>query len=156
MNAPIAPLTGIRRCTDADIEWMVEVATTRYPGQFDVEAVKAWGKERLANPQMVFYRGKRSFGACHLANRFNAPSRKQAYLTLLYSIPVEAASLAASREPLRIAEKLVSWAKEQGATKFWFSDMTQTDLGRFAAVLGGKLAGHTYVIDLDGQGTPYG
>ena len=89
MNVEIAERTQIRRCTADDIDWMVEVATTRYPGQFDVEAVKAWGKERLVNPQMVFYRGKRSFGACHLANRFNAPSRKQAYLTLLYSIPAE-------------------------------------------------------------------
>lgn len=154
-SAPQTAPQQIRRCTEADIEWMVAIGEERYPGQFDTESVRAWGRERMVNPLMAFFRGERSFGACHLANRFNAPSRKQAYLTLLYS-GKDSPSFALSLEPFFISQALIEWARGQGATKFWFSDMTGTDLGPFVKKLGGKLAGHTYVIDLDGKGTPYG
>lgn len=152
MNAPIAATTGIRTCTEADIEWMSQIAHAHYPEEFDLKSVAAWGRERMGNPSMTFLRGERTFGIAHLARRFHAPDRVQAYLTLLYAEPGKTLS----SEPFRIVKGLVDWAKEQGATKFWLSDISGHDLGAFAKHLGGRLAGHTYVIDLDDKGKRYG
>jgi len=149
---PRFPPPDIRRCGADDIDWMADIAWRRYPDEFDFESAKAWGAARINDPQMRFVRGIRTFGVAHLARRFNAPKRVQAYLTLLYADPGKTLST----EPFRIVEALVAWAKEQGATKFWLSDISGCDLGPFAKRLGGRLAGHTYVIDLDSEGTRYG
>ncbi len=152
MNAPIPESTGIRRCTEADIEWMAQIAATHYPGEFDASSAAAWGRARMSNPEMTFLRGQHTFGIAHLARRFHAPSRVQAYLTLLYAEPGKTLS----SEPFRIVKGLVAWARGEGATKFWLSDISGHDLGGFAKHLGGRLAGHTYVIDLDDKGGRYG
>ena len=152
MNVTLSPSTGIRKCTEADIEWMAQIAHAHYPDEFDLASVAAWGRERMNNPSMTFIRGERTFGIAHLARRFHAPARVQAYLTLLYAEPGKSLS----SEPFRIVKGLVAWAKGQGATKFWLSDISGIDLGVFAEHLGGRLAGHTYVIDLDDNGKRYG
>ena len=152
VNPRPLPPPAIRRCTQADVAWMAGVAHRRYPGEFDLKSAVAWAAQQVNNPQMVFIRGDRSFGVAHLARRFNAPSRVQAYLTLLYAEPGTTLPL----EPFRVVEALVAWAREQGATKFWLSDISGCDLGPFAKRLGGREAGHTYVIDLDDEGTRYG
>ena len=142
----------IRQCTEADIEWMAGIAHRHYPDEFDRESAAAWGRARMQNPDMTFLRGSRCFGIAHLAKRFHAPSRVQAYLTLLYAEPGKNLS----SEPFRIVKGLVEWARGKGATKFWLSDISGHDLGVFAERLGGRLAGHTYVIDLDDKGGRYG
>ena len=148
----IPHISNIRRCVEADVPWMADIAHRRYPDEFDYESAKAWGYQQIKIPEMVFLRGERAFGVAHTARRFNAPKRLQAYLTLLYAEPAHTQLL----EPYRIVEGLVDWARERGATKFWLSDISGVDLGAFAKRLGGRLAGHTYVIDLDAEGTRYG
>lgn len=151
--ADLKPST-IRLCTPDDVEWMISIANGRYPGEFDPEQARAWVPARLKEPTMLFIRGERSFGVAHLAKRFNSPTRVQAYLTLLYSEPGFMRSL--SLEPFQLIKRMIEWGKEKGATKFWMSDISGVDLGPFAKRLGGRLAGHTYVVDLDGEGNRYG
>lgn len=143
---------NIRVCTEADFQWMIDTVLTRYPNAFDVEQARAWATARVKDDRMIFMRGDHSFGVAHLAKRFNAPKHWQAYLTFIYSIDQQGSPF----ERFRIVRALRDWAKDRGATKFWLSDITGNDLGPFALRLGGRLAGHTYVIDLDDNANSFG
>jgi len=146
-------ISHIRVCTAADIDWLMELAKTRYEAaDYDEAAVRAWLLERFNEPTMVFMRGKHSFGCCNLARRYMAPNRLQAYLTVLASYPVNHLSL----EPLRIGEALCDWARSKGASKFWFSDVTGNDLAPLVTRLNGRFAGRNYVVDLDDKSGRYG
>ncbi len=144
----------IRRCTVNDVDFLLEVAEHRNgPKDFDRPAVKAWLIERIPQDDLIaFFRGKHSAGACHLGVRYMAPGHKQAYLTVLASIPAKTLSM----EPFRICEAMVGWAKAKGATKFWFSDITGHDLGPFVSLLGARDCGRNYVVDLDSNSGLYG
>lgn len=142
----------IRLCTPDDVEWMIKVASSRYPGEFDPDQARVWVPQRLTSPDMLFIRGEHSFGVAHLARRFNAPDRVQAYLTLLYSDADNTHLL----EPLMLVKNMKEWAVSKNASKFWMSDISGIDLGPFAKRIGGRLAGHTYVVDLDDKGNRYG
>ena len=145
--------TRIRTCKPEDIDWLMEMAKVRYGvNDYDPVAVRAWVLERLDSPLMTFVRGTHSFGCCNLAVRYMAPSRYQAYLTILASYPTKHLSM----EPLRIGEALCKWAKAKGATKFGFSDVTGNDLSPLVKRLGGRFAGHNYVVDLDDNQGRYG
>lgn len=148
------PQSAIRVCTPDDIDWLMELARTRYDTINDVNlpAVKAWLLERFNDPLMCFMRGKHSMGVSHMARRFMAPDRMQCYLVLLVSFPSKVPSM----EPYRIAEAMAQWGKSKGATKFWMSDISGYDLGSFAKRMGGRDAGHTYIIDLDDKGGRFG
>ena len=74
------------------------------------------------------------------------PVRPQAYLTLLYAEPGNY-----GREVVRIMQALADWAKSKNAGKLWFGDFTGHDMLALSKLLGGRLAGHTYVLDLDGN-----
>lgn len=151
--APAEFISPIRVITEDDIDWVMELARARYEQRdYSDEAIRAWIRARLKEPSMHFIRGEHSAGCCHLARRYMEPTRWQAYLTILASI--QAPSL--SMEPYRIFEALVGWSKQQGATKFWASDITGHDLGSWVRRLGGREAGRTYVIDLDQKGGRYG
>lgn len=142
--------TKIRVCTPDDIEWMITVAREHYEGLFDIDEVRRWLAVRLKEPTMVFMRGPNSFGVAHTAVRFNAPTRLQGYMTFLY------ATAASGFETFRLLRALCDWTKARGATKFWIGDTTGRNLGAFAQRLGGRLAGHTYVVDLDDNPNPLG
>lgn len=137
-------LYAVRRMTKPDIDWAVELASSYYEGRFNRDAVRAWGYARLAEPGMVFLRNEHAFGVAHLSERYIAPGHQQAYLTLLYAEPNTN-----GRAVLAIINALREWAVEKQATKFWFGDVTGHDMGKLATVIGGRLAGHTYVVDLD-------
>lgn len=143
----------IRRCTPDDVDFLMQVAEHRYgPKDFDRPSGRAWALARLTDPTMAFFRGERSFGICHIAQRYMAPDRWQAYLTIIASIPSKNLSM----EPYRICEAMAVWAKEKGATKFWFSDITGYDLEPMVRHLGARFAGKNYVLDLDDKGGRYG
>ncbi len=149
----VAPTPTIRRCVESDIAWLMELAKVRYAeNEYEPAAVAAWLKERMNDPHVCMVRGRNTVGICHVTRRFLAPSRWQAYLILLVSFPQKSLSM----EPYRVSEALVDWAKAKGATKFWLSDISGYDLGVFATRMGGRTAGHTYVIDLDDKGGRYG
>ena len=132
---------------------MLQVAEHRYgPKDFDRPGVRAWLIERMDHPEIGFFRGKHSAGACHLGKRYMAPTHWQAYLTVIASIPSKTLSM----EPFRICEAMVDWAIDKGATKFWFSDITGHDLGPLARHLGARDAGRNYVVDLDPDAGRYG
>ena len=135
-----------RLMTVDDIEWALSVARMHYQGRYDENAVRAWLKERLPSPHMVFLRTDHAIGIAHLAMRFHMPSRPQAYLTLLYAEPGNH-----GREVLRIVQGLRDWATGKNAGKLFFGDFTGHDMAAIARILGGRLAGHTYVFDLDGD-----
>lgn len=135
-----------RKWTVDDIEWALGLARIHYAGQYDEAAVRAWLHERLPNPGMVFLRTDHAIGVSHLQYRFHMPQRPQAYLTLLYAEPGNH-----GREVIRIVQGLRDWATEKQAGKLFFGDFTGHDMGAIAAILGGRLAGHTYVFDLDGN-----
>lgn len=141
----------VRRMTAADVDWGVALGRTHYPGEFDEASVRAWALARIAEPSMVFLRTDHAFLVGHLAERYNAPGRKQAFLTLLYAEPGNY-----GREVLRLVEGLRDWAAERGAAKVWIGDVSGHDLGRIAEMLGGRFAGRTYVVDLGDSGSRFG
>lgn len=136
--------TGVWRVTPEDVDWGMALGANHYKGKFDHESVKRWALARLAWPSMVFLRSNHVLGVAHLAERYYAPGHPQAFLTLLYSEPGNY-----GREIVRVLEGLSDWASSKGASKFWFGDITGHDMGKLATVVGGRLAGHTYVVDLD-------
>lgn len=150
MEGSVSRRSAIRRCTEADVDWMVELAKSHYEEFFDHAQARAWGLARLKEPTMAFFRGSHAFIVGHLGRRFNAPTRVQAYMTLLYASPE------AGLEPYLLLRALAKWAAEQGATKLWIGTTTGYDFGIMALRLGGRLAGYTYVVDLDENENPYG
>ena len=150
----IASARQVRRCTLADVDFLLEIAEHRYgPADFDRKAVKAWLIERIPQQEIIaFFRGKHSAGACHLGVRYMAPTHQQCYLTVIASIPQRGLSM----EPYRILEAMVDWGRKRGASKFWASDVTGIDLKPIIQRLGGRHAGQTYVIDLDDSAGRYG
>lgn len=143
----------IRQCTNADIDFLIDVAREAYPEGFDEKSTRDWLKVRLNDANLGFFRGERSAGSALLQAKFHAPSRRQCYLL---HIAAKRAGNGLAWEPLAIIDALAAWAKQQGATKFWFGDITGIDMGAFAKRRGGYQAGHTYVLDLDGKGNRYG
>ena len=154
MHGNFSVSSPIRRCTLDDVDFLLEVAEHRYgPNDFDRPSVRAWLIERIPQHSMIaFFRGKHSAGACHLGVRYMAPTHKQCYLTIIASIPQKSLTM----EPFRICEAMVGWARDQGATKFWFSDITGNDLAPFVCYLGAREAGRNYVVDLDPNAGRYG
>lgn len=142
MNAPAK--AWVRRMETDDIEWALSIGRNYYDGRYDEQNVRLWLHARLVEPSMVFLRSAHAVGIAHLAERYHAPGHVQAYLTLLYAEPGNH-----GREVLRILEALRDWAVEKKASKFWFSDITGYDLGAVLKLVGGRLAGHTYVVDID-------
>lgn len=140
-----------RRWTRDDIEWALSIGRSHYAGQYDEVAVRAWLKERLPEPNMIFLRTENAVGVSHLSYRFQNPTRPQAYLTLLYAEPGNH-----GRQVLRIMQGLAAWAAEKGAGKFWYGDVTGHDMAALTTLIGGRLAGHTYVLDLDGNSSILG
>ena len=134
----------VRRMEPEDIEWALGLGRHYYEGRYDEQAVRLWLHARLKEPTMVFMRSDHAVGIAHLGERYHAPGHLQAYLTLLYAEPGNY-----GREVLRIIEALRDWAGEKKAAKFWFSDITGYDLGAVLKLIGGREAGHTYVVDLD-------
>lgn len=143
MNASIA---WVRPFTPDDVEWAMRIGKTHYDGLFDEGNVRGWANARLNEPWMCWLRSEHAFGVAHLAYRFQSGTRPQAYLTLLYAEPGNY-----GRECLRILEALAAWAREKQAGKFWVGDTTNHDLGPVVKLIGGRLAGYTYVVDLDGD-----
>lgn len=148
---PQPPRNQVRRMQPADVDWAIDVAAQHYDGRFNASAVRAWALARLPEPAMVFLRSDHAFGVAHLGERYHAPGHKQAYLTLLYAEPGNH-----GLDVVRIMDGLRQWAAGQGVTKFWFGDVTGHDMAKLAKVLGGRLAGHTYVVDLDGDPASFG
>lgn len=145
------PVFRPRRWVRDDIEWALGLGRQFYDGRYDEPAVRAWLHARLDEPTMIFLRTQHALGVAHTQFRFQRPDRPQAYLDLLYAEPGNY-----GREILRIMQGLRDWATEQKAGKFWFGDFTGHDMGALAALLGGRLAGHTYIVDLDGDAMALG
>ena len=143
----------VRQCTIEDIDFLIEVAKEAYPEGFDDKAARDWLAVRLWDPNLAFFRGERSAGSAMMQVKFHAPGRKQCYLIHLCA---KKATNGSGWEPLAVLDALAAWGKAQGATKFWFADITGIDLNAFCKRRGGYEAGHTYVLDLDGKGTRYG
>ena len=152
-----APLKGnIRRCVAADIPWMLSLAQEAYPETDAATLPEAsqWIEARMKQPDIVFLRGERSVGVANLQQKFYAPGRLQAYLLFLYATREH--SDFNVWEPFYILDALQQWAKLGKASCFWFGDVTGFDFEAYAKRRGGRLAGRTYVIDLDGAGRPFG
>lgn len=143
---PIPMKAWVRRMTPEDIEWALSIGRNYYEGRYDEQGVRLWLHARLNDANMVFVRSAHAVGIAHLGARYYAPNNLQAFLTLLYAEPGNH-----GREVLRIVEALRDWATEKKAAKFWFSDITGYDLGALLKIVGGRVAGHTYVVDLDGD-----
>ena len=148
---PKPPRNQVRRMLPSDIDWAIGLAKQHYGDKFDAVSVRTWALARLSEPAMVFLRTDHAFGVAHLGERYNAPGHKQAYLTLLYAEPGNH-----GLEVVRIMDGLRQWGKGVGVSKFWFGDVTGHDMAKLAKVLGGRLAGHTYVVDLDGDPAAFG
>jgi hypothetical protein len=136
-----------------DIDFLMDVAEVRYgPKDFDRPQARAWMAARMNSDIMAFFRGEHSGGCCHLSKHYMNPTKYQCFLTVLASKPSKSLSM----EPFRICEAMVEWAREKGATKFWFSDITGHDLAPMVRHLGARVAGQTYVVDLDPDAGLYG
>lgn len=146
MHAPVSKLASVRPMTPDDVEWGLAISRQYYEGAYDENNARLWAHARLLEPNMVFLRSDHVLGVAHLAQRFQAPERMQAYLTLLYAEPGNY-----GREVLRVIQALKEWAVSKKAGKFWLSDVTGHDMGAVVKLVGGRLAGHTYVVDLDGS-----
>lgn len=153
MHGTIEPESVIRPITEDDLDWVMALAKTRYQERdYSEGQMRAWIAARLKEPSMYFVRGRHTAGCCHLARRYMAPTRWQAYLTIIASIPSATPTL----EPFRVFKALVDWSREKGATMFHASDVTGFDLGPWCRALGGREVGKQYVIDLDGKAGRYG
>lgn len=156
MDAEVAQRSIIRLCTEEDIPWMLQVAAEAYPQTDAARSQPAidWIRERLKEPNLIFLRGDRAIGIANLVERFYAPGRLQCYLLFLYASKAD--GLSNVWEPFRILDALADWGKENGASAFWYGDVTGFDFEAYAKRRGGRLAGKTYVIDLDGAGRAFG
>lgn len=143
----------IRPVIEADIDWVMELAKTRYAqADYSEKTMREWLAARLKEPSMYFIRGEHTGGCCHLARRYMAPERWQSYLTIIASFPLNHPTL----EPFRVFTELVRWSRQKGATMFHASDVTGNDLGPWVRALGGHEVGKQYVIPLDGKAGRYG
>jgi hypothetical protein len=136
----------VRRMTPDDIEWALSIGRNYYEGRYDEQGVRLWLHARLSHPTMILLRSEHAVGIAHLGEHYHAPGHVQAFLTLLYAEPGNY-----GREILRLVEAIRDWAVEKKCSKFWASDITGYDLGALLKIIGGRTAGHTYVVDLDGD-----
>lgn len=133
----------IRRVTENDIPWLHELCAHAYPkGFFDPVASEIWVRRMLTSNDHLCIRGERSW----LVATVNcAPWNPKVKVGSL--LPVS--SFGDATEEIRgMLSTATSWAREKGATLFFFSAITGYDFGPLVVPMGAKTISPAYVLEL--------
>ena len=130
MNALFRNST-IRRATEADIVWGLEIAKERYPDR-DVQLGVQFVRWSMNNPNSVVLRGSSVFGIASIVMKYGF--EKRARLDMLAARSGNTAVV----EALHIVRAMVRWAALNGAQGHFRIDAdTGVDFGPLARRLGG-------------------
>jgi hypothetical protein len=130
MNA-IFRNSSIRRVTEADIPWGLEIAQERYRGR-SVELGVQYIRWCLNNPNSIVLRGSAAFGVASISMKYGF--EKRARLDILAARRGNRAVV----EALQIVRAMVRWATLNGAQGYFRIDAdTGVDFGPIAKRLGG-------------------
>lgn len=147
MNALFRNST-IRRFTEADIPWALEIAKARYPDR-PVENGVQFVRWSMGNTNSVVLRGEAAFGVASIVMKYGF--EKRARLDILAAQQGNRAVV----EALHIVRAMVRWATLNGALGHFRIDAdTGVDFGPLARRLGGHVVDPVryprYDIPLDG------
>lgn len=138
----------VRRATEADIPWGLEIAKQRYPGR-PVELGLQFIRWSMGNPNAIVLRGESVFGIASVVMKYGF--EKRARLDMLAAEPGNTRVV----ELLHVVRAMVRWSALQGAEGFFRIDAdTGIDFGPLARRLGGHEVDPVkyprYDIPLDG------
>lgn len=138
----------VRRATEADIPWGLEIARQRYPGR-NVELGLQFIRWSLGNANSIVLRGESVFGIASVVMKYGF--EKRARLDMLAAKPGNTAVV----EVLQVVRAMVRWSALQGAEGHFRIDAdTGVDFGPLARRLGGHEVDPAkyprYDIPLDG------
>lgn len=121
----------IRRATEADIPWGLEIANERYPGRSPEQGVQ-FIRWCLGNPNSIVLRGSAAFGVASISMKYGF--EKRARLDILAARRGNRAVV----EALQIVRAMVRWSALNGAEGCFRIDAdTGVDFGPIARRLGG-------------------
>lgn len=127
-----APMSAIRRATDADKPFMLALAQEVYADRVESRSV-AWVEWCMQSPEKLVLVGEHSFGIAWAALKYGAEMK--AGMDLLCA----RRSGGGIMEAFRMVRQMLEWARSQGARgDFRLDADTGVDLGPFAARLGGR------------------
>jgi len=130
MNA-LFPNSTVRRFTEADIPWGLEIAKERYPNR-DVSLGVQYVRWSMGNANSIVLRGAVAFGVASISMKYGF--EKRARLDILAAKAGNSAVI----EALQIVRAMVRWAALQGAQGYFRIDAdTGVDFGPLARRLGG-------------------
>ena len=131
MNAPLFPNSRVRRFTEADIPWGLEIAKERYPNR-DVSLGVEFVRWSMRNPNSIVLRGASSFGVASIVMKYGFEKRSR------LDILAAKAGNSSVVDAIQIVRAMVRWAALQGALGFFRIDAdTGVDFGPLARRLGG-------------------
>lgn len=147
MNAIFRNST-IRRVTEEDLPWGLEIAKERYPGR-NSELGLQFVRWCMGNPNSIVLRGSEVFGVASISMKYGF--EKRARLDILAGRRGHRAVV----EALHIVRAMVRWAALNGAEGYFRIDAdTGIDFGPIAKRLGGHEVDPVryprYDIPLDG------
>ncbi len=133
----------IRIARVSDLPWLLKTACIAYPpGTFVAAAAEGWLRSLLQNPTCLFLRGDRAALVAIVKQLPYAPDIRHGYL-----LPVWSRGKAA-RELVKMTDMVLRWARERGASEFYFSAVTGCDFGPLARKFGGVPVSPSYVVRL--------
>lgn len=138
-------MSAIRRVTEEDIPWLHELCRQAYPaGYYDPIASERWVRGLMKQPSTVLLlRGSLAWLCTNVAAPPWDSKKLEARL-----LPVASSSPKAAWELAKMTKQAIDWAREQGASKFYFAAMTGVDLGPLARRFGAVPVSPSYVLDL--------
>ena len=129
----------IYEAQESDLPFIMEVAAYSY-GWSNTPLGNQWVKERIKDSNSVVIRGDHSFGIGFLFRSFYW-KKPRGHILHVASIPK-----GLSREPLRIMQRIIDWAKNRDAFEVTFGSEIGTDYAPFAKLLGASPQAPSYVI----------
>ena len=134
----------IRRVTEEDIPWLHALCASAYPpGYYDPIASEQWLRLLLCTPSVLLLRGSSAWLNGAVSSLPWQPATREARL-----LPVASNSPRAAWELVKMTGMAIDWAREKGASKFYFAAVTGVDLGPLARRFGAKPVSPSYVLDL--------
>jgi len=134
----------LRRVTEGDIPWLHQLCAAAYPsGYYDPVASEAWVRALMRAPNVFLMRGERAW-----LNAEVSPLPWQPTIKVARLLPV-ASQGRGMIELVKLTEAAIDWAREKGASKFYFAAVTGTDLGPLARRFGAVPVSPSYVLDLE-------
>jgi hypothetical protein len=131
-----------RYCGPADLDWLVASACFAYGSVVkDPAGTRAWMREQLVNPDIVFVRSRQSVVVATVTRRFYDPNKVFASVAFIWSARPSAGIIHA----IRGAKE---WAKCRGAKRLQFHAGPHIKTAALAKRLGAVVDFTTYTLEL--------